>query len=92
LPIFCHNSKNVTNFLANENVDFLRTIENYEDNVLKYDSKQTVIFENSIFNTVNSYHVVENYAVDLMHDNFEGVGVYNMCHIILTFLKQGCQL
>lgn len=23
-----------------------------------------------------------------MHDIFYGVGVYNMCHIILTFLKQ----
>lgn len=85
---FCVCSKNEINFLANENVDSLRTKQSYEGDELKYDSKQTGILENSIFNIVNSYHVVENYAVDLMHDIFEGVGVYNMCHIILTLLKQ----
>lgn len=84
---FCRNSKNETSVLANEIHQSLRDKQNYEEDLLKNDYKQTGLFENSIFNSVNSFHVVENYTADLMHDIFEGIGVYDMCHIILTFLK-----
>jgi len=32
---------------------------------------------------------VDNYAVDIMHDLFEGICVYNMCHIINNLISRG---
>jgi len=49
----------------------------------KKNSKLSRIYEESIFNTVHLFHFVENFSVDIMHDIYEGIGNYNMCHIIL---------
>jgi len=86
---FCHSNKINTNILATEVVDSLRNKRNYEEDVLKNDYKQTGVHEKSVFNLVNSFHVVQNFSVDLMHDIFEGVCVYDMCHIILNLIKSG---
>lgn len=51
--------------------------------------KLTRINENSIFNTINTFHIVEIYSVDLMYDIFEGICIYNKCHIILNLIKAG---
>jgi len=86
---FCHSNKINTNILATEVVDSLRNKRNYEEDVLKNDYKQTGVHEKSVFNLVNSFHVVQNFSVDIMHDIFEGVCVYDMCHIILNLIKSG---
>lgn len=52
----------------------------------KKDSKLTEIYEESIFDSVHSIHVVENFSVDIMQDIYEGTGNYNMCHIILKLI------
>lgn len=31
-------------------------------------------------NNINSFHVTTNFCVDVMHDIFEGVCHYDMCH------------
>ena len=41
----------------------------------------------SVFNLVNSFHVVQNFSVGLMHDIFEGLCIYDICHIILNLIK-----
>jgi len=43
----------------------------------------------TVFNLVNPFHVVKNFSVDLIHDIFEDVCVYDMCHIILNLIKLG---
>lgn len=78
-----------TKILATEVIDSLCNKCNYEEDVIKNDYKQTGVHENSIFNLIHSFHVVQNFSVDLMHDIFEGVCVYDMCHIILNLLKSG---
>lgn len=84
---FCHSNKINTGTLTTEITSSLRNKCNYEEDVIKNDYKLTGIHENSIFNSVNSFHVVENFAVDLMHDIFEGICVYDMSHIILNLIK-----
>lgn len=61
---FYHSNKNNTNILATEVVDSLRNKRNYEEDVIKNDYKQTGIHENSVFNLVNSFYVVQNFSVD----------------------------
>lgn len=81
--------KSRTGVLATEVVSSLRNKVNYSEDVSKNDFKSTGINESSIFNTIHSFHVVENFSVDLMHDIFEGVCIYNMCHIITNLIKAG---
>jgi len=83
---FCQNDKKKTQIHKNEVNEYLRNKRNYDEDVAKKDSKLTGIYEESIFNTVNLFHVVENFSVDIMHDIYEGVGNYNMCHIILKLI------
>lgn len=79
---FCRMDKSITGVLATEVVSFLHKKVNYSEDVSRNDFKSTGINESSIFNTIHSFHVVENFSVDIMHDIFEGVCIYNMCHII----------
>lgn len=51
------------------------------------DFSATGIKENSILNTIDSFHVTSNFAVDVMHDIFEGVCHYDMCHIINKLIE-----
>ncbi|KAI8117835.1 hypothetical protein CVS40_10360 [Lucilia cuprina] len=49
--------------------------------------EKTGIRENSIFNKINNYHVVENFYADLLHDVLEGVLKYDFCHILMFFIN-----
>jgi len=40
------------------------------------------VYKKSILNKIISFHVTSNYSVDLMHNIFEGICHYNMCHVI----------
>lgn len=59
----------------------IRTIANYEEDVRMDNVSETGIKEESIFNTLSYFHVVNNHSVDFMHDVQEGV-----CHYVLLFL------
>lgn len=85
----CVFDKNSTHTLAVENISVLRNKQNDDENVLNNDYKNTGIYEESIFNKICNYHVTENYAVDIMHDIYEGICVYNMNHIINHLMKLG---
>lgn len=43
------------------------------------------IFNQSIMNSLNSFHVTKNFCADSMHDLFEGVCHYDMCHVIIYY-------
>lgn len=78
----CTCGKECTNFLATENTALLRDRANYDIDVLMADLSQTGVREVSIFNEIQSFHVTNNFAVDIMHDIFEGICNYDMSHII----------
>lgn len=47
----------------------------------------TGIYKEPIFNQLNFFHATTNYSIDIMHDIFEGICHYNMCHIIKYYTE-----
>lgn len=66
----------------------VRNVENYNEDVSKLDEKETGIKRESIFNMIILFHVIHSAGVDIMHDISEGVLRYNMCAIILYFIRK----
>lgn len=71
-----------------EDPSMIRNEENYDEDVSVENKKETGIKRNSIFNTIYLFHVTHSAGVDIMHDLSEGVLRYNMCSIILYFIKK----
>lgn len=80
---FCKIHISIANSLCEENVLCMRNIVNYTKDVAKINFSETRIYKSSILNTISSFHVTENYCIDVMHDVFEGICHYDMCHIII---------
>lgn len=79
---FCKAIKSSTHKMCIDDQSLSRNLLNYDEDVNADDISSTGIKEFSIFNMINSFHVTTNFAVDIMHDIFEGVCHYDMCHII----------
>lgn len=84
---FCKIHKSIANSLCEENVLCMRNIVNYTEDVAKMNFSETGISKSSILNTISSFHVTENYCIDVMHDIFEGICHYDMCHIIKYYIE-----
>lgn len=70
---------------SEENVEFLRTEENYFQDVITNNMTLTGVKDWSVFNTMPHFHVVNGTANDGTHDLLEGV--YPYCHkVILKYL------
>ncbi|KAB0790692.1 hypothetical protein PPYR_01368 [Photinus pyralis] len=90
---FCKCNQSEIKSDCQENLSKFRTIENYQQDIsneieVKNRAKQSGIREISIFNTIDSFHVVNNYAVDIMHDLFEGVCHYDVCQILTHLIEK----
>ncbi|XP_055904199.1 uncharacterized protein LOC129940004 [Eupeodes corollae] len=85
---FCKVKKLETKSLTIERDDMLRNRSNYEKDVLLNNPSETGIQNYSQLNEIPSFHVVENFCVDLMHDIFEGVCHYDICHVIEYFINK----
>lgn len=83
---FCKAHKSITKQSV-EDRSLIRTVDNYSVDVLTNNFKETGIYQESILNRIKSFHVINNYCVDIMHDLFEGVCHYNMCHIIKCYTE-----
>lgn len=82
---FCRLCKMPSNISRNQvNLDnaLLRTKINYNEDLLLNDSSKSGIIESCVFNEIPSFHVTENYLLDIMHDVFEGVCLYVMGNIV----------
>lgn len=84
---FCKAHKSITQSMTTEDSTLMRTNENYDNDVLQSDFRQTGIYQKSILNNITNFHVTKNYSVDIMHDLFEGVCHYNICHIINYYIE-----
>lgn len=85
---FCRASKNLTRTLSYEDGTLLRNIDNYTEDVDKDDFSSTGINKDSVLNQIKLFHVTSNFSVDIMHDIFEGICHYNMCHLIIYFTEK----
>ena len=64
----------------------LRTVDNYDELVALNDSKVTGIKETSVLNKINNFHIVQNIAVDVMHDLLEGICRYDAAFLLHEFI------
>lgn len=85
---FCKVIKETTHQLTVANTNLLRNPTNYAADVAANDLSSTGIAENSILNSINSFQVTTNYCVDVMHDIFEGICHYDLCHVIHYLIRQ----
>lgn len=84
---FCKVSKSQSNTLYSEKFELMRNVENYNSDVDEANPKLTGIKSVCIFNEIRSFHVVNNFCVDAMHDVFEGICHYDLCNIIKYFIQ-----
>ncbi|XP_060871578.1 uncharacterized protein LOC132949103 [Metopolophium dirhodum] len=84
---FCKVNKSLTKHLAVEDESMLRDVHNYQTDVEINDFKVTGIYKECILNQIDSFHVTTNYYIDVMHDLFEGVCHYNVCHILKYYIS-----
>lgn len=83
----CRMPNKDTKFVPEEDISLLRNRVNYEEDIILANTENAGIAQNSVFNRINNYHVVDNMYADLLHDVFEGILKYDICHIILCFIK-----
>lgn len=85
----CRASKTDTQKFIVENSALIRKPENYEQDFSDNTSGVGIV-KKSVLNNIPSFHVVTNYYADMMHDIFEGICYYNLCHIIEYFMSIIC--
>lgn len=61
--------------------------ENYFKDVASMNFVETEIYKESLLNQVTSFHVTQNFYVDIMHDLFEGICNYDLCHILNYYIN-----
>lgn len=66
---------------SNKNL-MIRTRELYEADVLVNNLSLTGIKERCIWNELPDFHITLNYAVDIMHDIFEGICIYDLTSLL----------
>lgn len=87
---FCkvHKKDYITSIGVLENQ--LRTPESYKYDVVLNDISATGIKEECVWHILPDFHLTENFAVDIMHDLFEGVCIYdlsNLLHVLIYDLN-----
>lgn len=84
---FCKSNKQICQSHCTEANFIMRNRQNYNEDLNANNFKLTGIHNNSIFNMLKTFHVTENFAVDVMHDIYEGVCHYSLCKILLFFIE-----
>lgn len=79
---FCKSPKSENQKNIEENKMVLRNINSYDIDVQTKNVTLTGIQENSVWNNLDNFHVVDNFGVDIMHDLLEGVCHYDLLNII----------
>lgn len=70
---FCNSTKQMCNNQLLENDSLLRNTENYNNSLIVNNISLTGIKEPCVWNNILSFHVTNNFVVDIMHDLLEGV-------------------
>lgn len=65
-----------------KNLLLLRNRENYEADILINNISLTDIKNRCVWNELQTFHVITNLFVDLMHDLLKGVCHYDLCMIL----------
>ncbi|KAB0803133.1 hypothetical protein PPYR_00103 [Photinus pyralis] len=86
---FCKMHKKQCQVACKEDPALMRKPEQYDLNFKSsIENLEYGVQQKSIFNNIPSFHVTTNFAVDIMHDLFEGICHYNLCHIINYYINK----
>lgn len=85
---FCKSSKSVTATQCFEDINTLRNVHNYEQDIIINDYGLTGIKEKSRFNEIKGFHITTNNSVDIMHNIREGVCIYDLSVILNHFIYE----
>lgn len=83
---FCKSSRIEMQEQEIENNAKLRNVINYDTDVKLKNFSLTGIKEDSIFNKIPSFHVTSNFCVDIAHDIFEGIALFDFTEIMYQFV------
>lgn len=85
----CHAHKSLIHFQTEEDSSLLRNKLQYDIDCKIGNVSLTGVNEESVLNEIETFEATDNPSVDIMHDVFEGVCVYDMGHILyhLIFVK-----
>jgi len=83
---FCKLPKELCRVTTVQCTDSLRNVQNYANDVNTNNMSLTGVKENCVWNNLSSFHVTENYSVDIMHDLFEGVCKYEISGILYKMI------
>lgn len=86
---FCKLHRTLCETTCLEDESVLRTRTSYATDLALENISLTGIKEECVFNEVNSFHVIDNAYVDIMHDILEGIAHYDMIPIISHFIDIG---
>ncbi|KAL7299039.1 hypothetical protein TKK_0008134 [Trichogramma kaykai] len=84
----CYSYPEIIPRMIRENSKFLRTIDNYENDVTCIENFRSGIKERCVFNELKDFHVITNMYVDILHDVYEGICSRTMCKIILKLVLE----
>jgi len=65
----------------------LRNRNSFNTDIIIDNFSLTGVYKESLLNKIPSFHVTSNYFVDVMHDMFEGVFHYDLCHVIKYYTE-----
>lgn len=65
----------------------LRTIEQYNLDVIEEDVSNSEIKEACVWNNVRGFNVLDQVGMDVMHDVLEGVGKYDLAFLIRYYVE-----
>lgn len=84
---FCKANKFFIKNMCIEIEKLNRTKSNYISDLNEQNTFNTGIVENSVFNQIENFHVIDNMICDPMHDLLEGVFQYNFTQILSYFIN-----
>ncbi|KAB0803171.1 hypothetical protein PPYR_00141 [Photinus pyralis] len=83
---FCKCARVDMEHQVNEDQTMLRNRTNYAADIQLNNLKVTGIKELCVWNKVQLFHVCENYSVDIAHDIFEGIALFDMTELLYQFI------
>ncbi|KAJ8027961.1 hypothetical protein HOLleu_30066 [Holothuria leucospilota] len=86
---FCKMHRSNAAGALQEDVGLLRDKESYNKDIATADLTQTGLARSSLLNYLPKYHVSQNFAVDIMHDIFEGVAPLEVKLILEQLINDG---
>ncbi|KAI8127448.1 hypothetical protein CVS40_2857 [Lucilia cuprina] len=85
---FCLIEKKDSQKAVTENEALLRNRINYREALETETPMEYGIATKSNFNNIPSFHVTENFAIDVMHDLYEGICHLILCKCLVHFIKK----